>query len=296
VPEDRAPQLERLVGHPGDRNDELLQRVQAEAITQFTHVQNDWLQLMWCIDRYRIEGVAPRGIGNLGKPETTRLAAVYRMKGNWFAKLIAALLQNRTSQEIAAKGQVQGFSQPLQVDIAWPARDVDPLVCIHTLVTGAPAYGSTPARGAMSDWSKRRKEVKFAATDLKLWRRQEEPIENWGVWRANAPPKTYFLWAARLRTGPSPDNLNTLVREARLLGDTYLDGVGILVWRECSDGNGYEAVPLPHEAGQVTTLDDVISRVATEIKRRAPHGTPPAPEQPREEAPDVSEVLPDQSD
>ena len=36
----------------------------------------------------------------------------------------------------------------------------------------------------MSDLSNRRKELKFAATDLKLYRRQQETsIDHWGVWR-----------------------------------------------------------------------------------------------------------------
>ena len=43
----------------------------------------------------------------------------------------------------------------------------------------------------MADWTNRRKELKFAATDLKLYRRQQATrIDHWDVWRTNDPPKT----------------------------------------------------------------------------------------------------------
>jgi len=124
-------------------------------------------------------------------------------------------------------------------------------------VTGAPAYGSTPARGAMGDWTNRRKELKFAATDLKLYRRdQETAIEHWGVWREQAAPKTYFLWAARLR--PEKDSLVRMVAEAQALVNTYLDGAGIFGWEENRAGDGYVPIALP------------ASAQVTELARRAP--------------------------
>lgn len=291
-------QLESEVGHPGDLNDALLQRVQDQGITQFAHVQDEWLHLMWSLDRYRVEGVTPRGMGKAKvSDETQRIGAIYRGKGNWFAKLVAALLQNRTHQEISAKGSVQGFSQWHQVDVAWPPREEDPLICIETKVTGAPAYGSTPARSATADFSNRRKEVKFTATDLKLFRRQQDTaIEHWGVWRAAAPPKTYFMWAARLRTGGrSPDNLNTLIHEAQVLVNTYLEGAGILAWRDRTDGKGYEVVPMPQTA-QVTALDDVLYRVATEIRLLAPGGNVPPAQVPEKPAVDVQTLIPDEKE
>src|SRR5512135_2181596 len=71
--------------------------------------------------------------------------------------------------------------------------------CAETKMTGAPAFGTTPARRATSDWSNRRKELKFVATDLKLyWRQQETQIDHWDSWRRKQPPKTYFLWCARM--------------------------------------------------------------------------------------------------
>lgn len=270
--------------------------MQDRGITQFSHIQDDWLRLMWCLDRYRIEGVAPRGMGKPTVSEGARIGAIYRGKGNWFAKLVAALLQNRTHQEIAAKGFVQGFSQPHQVDVAWPPREKDPLVCIETKVTGAPAYGTTPSRGALADFTNRRKEVKFTATDLKLFRRQQDTvIEHWGVWRAAAPPKTYFMWAARLRGGRNPDNLQTLIREAQVLVNTYLEGAGILAWRERADHSGYDVVPMPQTA-QVTALDDLLYRVATEIRQSAPQGEAPPPELPQKPVADVQGLLSDEKE
>ncbi|MDP9480403.1 MAG: hypothetical protein M3R38_32870 [Actinomycetota bacterium] len=44
----------------------------------------------------------------------------------------------------------------------------------------------------MADFSNRRKELKFAATDLKLYRRQRSTrIQHWDTWRQRQPPSTY---------------------------------------------------------------------------------------------------------
>jgi hypothetical protein len=268
--------LERNVGSPKLLWDALLDRVQVQGITRFADIEADWLGLLWCLDTYRIAGIAPRYLGKPSLSEPRRLAAAYRMKGNWFALVVAALLQNRTSQQIAAKNRVIGFSQPHQVDVAWPPRENDPLVCIETKVTGAPAYSDTPARGAMSDFSNRRKELKFAATDLKLFRRQDGTvIDHWGAWRSTAPPKTYFLWGARLRTGGrNDDDVVTLAREAQALVNSYLDGAGVLAWRTAASGDRYESIPVPRWAA-VSALDDVLHRVASEIRALAPNGVAP---------------------
>jgi hypothetical protein len=131
----------------------------------------------------------------------------------------------------------------------------------------------------MSDFSNRRKELKFAATDLKLYRRQEQTrIAHWDVWRRNEPPKTYFLWAARLE--PGKDRIEALVREARILIETYLDGAGLFAWKPEGSGAGYEHVPLP-SSDRVTSLDDVLYRIASEIESLVDeHGAPPAPVRP----------------
>ena len=300
VANDPGRDLEGRVGHPGDLFDGLIARVQDEAITQFADLEADWLRLMWALDSFRIAGISPRNMGNPNDDPSRRLGAIYRMKGNWFARVIALLLQNQTHQEIKPKGTVIGFSQKHAVDVAWPVRNEDPLVCIETKVTGAPAYGSTRQRGASADWSNRRKEVKFAATDLKLYRRQQRTkIDHWDHWRTNAPPRTYFLWGARLRmNSPAPggqrrrdtsDRLESMVREAQALVNTYLEGAAIVAWRQQSDGQGYEPVPLP-QADRVLRLDDLIHRVADEIRHMAPHGQVPEPEVPPERAVDIQQL------
>lgn len=274
--------IEALVGHPREKWEELKAAVQAEAIRDFARVEPNWLDLMWTLDTYRVAQLAPRGLKDIG--------ALNRGKGNWFAELLALLLQNRTNQPISPRQSIQGFSQDHQIDIAWPARAVDPLVCCETKVTGAPGYGSTPARGAMSDFSNRRKEIKFAATDLKLYRRQKETaIEHWDVWRQREPPKTFFLWAARLDPGRR-DRLGALVREARILVNTYLDGAGIVAWQPVAGAKGYRALSLPQDA-RVPTLDDVLYRIASEINRAVSEtGKPPDPVRP-----DRRVVQPDES-
>jgi hypothetical protein len=296
-PSRSAIDLEREVGHPEERWRALIESIPARAVSRFADVEHDWLDLMWCLDAYRIEGVCPRGVGRREVSEARRLDAFYRGKGNWFATLLAALLEEQTGHDerLAPRSQVEGFSQYHQIDIAWPLRTVSVHICIETKVTGAPGYGSTGPRGAMSDFSNRRKELKFAATDLKLFHRQQETkIEHWGVWRRDAIPLTFFLWAARLRE-PAPrltgqqrwaeDRIEMLVREAAVLVDTYLDGAGIYAWKLNRDRTGYESVPLPLRA-RASSLDDVLYRIASEIslrKRQAGGKTPP-PEIPAQRA------------
>lgn len=64
---------------------------------------------------------------------------------------------------------------------------VDPLICCEAKLTGAPAYPGNDGRGAMQDWSNRRKELKFQATDLKLYRQADNTkIDNWDLWHRQA--------------------------------------------------------------------------------------------------------------
>ena len=282
-----------VIGHPERKWDALKQRIQAERIRSFADVADEWLDVMWTLDAYRTAGQIPDGMGKTGGATGKTLAAIYRGKGNWFATLLALLLENQTSHRLAPRVRVPGFSQTHQIDVAWPVRDIDPLICLETKVTGAPATASDPARGAMADWTNRRKELKFAATDLKLFRRQHlTSINHWDVWRGSVFPKTYFLWAARLRPN---DHVSKMVDEVQVLVKTYLEGAGIVAWQE-TDGK-YELVPVS-ATHSVSTVDDVLYRVASEIQAIAPDGqAPPAPEIPAKRAVDLGKVESDsQSD
>ena len=284
-----ASGLEASVGHPGDKWDGLKNRVQNEHVKAFSVVAEQWLDLMWTLDQYRAAGIPPTGMGDQRKTPSKRLAAVYRGKGNWFATLLSLLLENQTSHRLAPRVRVQGFSQTHQIDVAWPDREVDPLICLETKVTGAPTSPTDPARGAMADWTNRRKELKFAATDLKLFRRQHlTAIQHWDVWRGKVYPKTYFLWAARLRP---KDDISKMVAEAQVLVKTYLEGAGLIAWREV-DGH-YEIETSP-PTDRVSTADDVLYRIATEISEIAPPGQqPPEPELPEERVIDTGSIEPD---
>lgn len=274
APNDPLRELEERVGHPQEKWEALQQRIQNDAVQQFSAVQSDWLDLMWTLDAYRVAGLAPRDMPGPANQDA-RLAAIYRGKGNWFAAMLSLLLENKTTQRIAPRIRVPGFSQTHQIDAAWPARNVDPLVCAETKVTGAPAYGTTGAPGAMSDWTNRRKELKFAATDLKLFRRQQETkIEHWDIWREKAFPRMYFLWAARLRPG---DRIEKMVAEAQALVHTYLEGAGLFAWEDRS--GAYVPVAMPAEA-RISTLDDVLYRIASEINELSPGGETPPPVEP----------------
>ena len=68
-----------------------------------------------------------------------------------------------------------------------------------------------------------------------------------------------------------------MVQEIQLLVNTYLDGAGILGWQELAGAGSYENVPLPARA-RVSDLDDVLYRIATEIRQMAgPDNEPPPP-------------------
>lgn len=264
-----AREVEQRVGHPGKMWRELRSAVQDDGVQKFSDIQDDWLRLLWALDQYRIARVPPVGMGPPKLSHSKRLEGVYRSKGHWFAELLALLLGNQTSQVLAPRSKVRGFSQNHQIDIAWPAARAagepleDPRVCVETKLTGAPGYRDNPARGAMSDWSNRRKELKFAATDLKLARRDiDTQIDHWGVWRADAPPLTFLLWAARLRP---KDSVSKMAQEARALVDTYLEGAGIFAYRDAGGGR-YEPVDVPFES-RVSSMDDVLHRVASHIKQ-----------------------------
>ena len=288
--------LENDVGHPGEKWDALVDHVQSTAATDFADIQVQWLDLMWTLDMYRSRALVPRGMGNPKVAAGHRLAAVYRSKGNWYAELIALLLGNRTSQKLAPRTKVEGFSQLHQIDVAWPDRSKkpieDPRICLETKLTGAPPYDDTAARGATADWSNRRKELKFAATDLKLARRgTKTKIDHWDEWRIDQEPLCYFLWGARMTAN---DKIDKMVKEVQALTKTYLDGAGVFAWRE-KPGGGYEAVnvAIGNPSDRVSTIDDMLQRIGARIGKMAPTGAPPPPIAPSSRPVDPKSLAPD---
>jgi hypothetical protein len=266
---DRAAALYASLGHPQERWDALIERVQSQAIRNFSEVADEFLELLWCLDQYRVADAPPQGMGNLDKSFSSRINGVYRFKGNWFATLLSALLDNRTGEKIRSLTRIKGFSQLHQIDLAWPDRDYAPIVCAESKVTGGPAYRDYPERGAMADWTNRRKELKFSATDLKLSRREQtEQIGHWGNWRKRADPKCFMLWGARLRAN---DSIDKMAREADALLKTYLDGAGIFAWTVADNGSGYVPVAFPEHA-TVETIDNVLWNLEDEIAQAKKSG------------------------
>jgi hypothetical protein len=256
-------------GHPQQRWEELASVIQNTGVTEFDAIRGAWLELMWCLDQYRIADAAPAGMGKADLPNASRMEGIYRGKGNWFATVLTLLLNNRTGQTLRSRSQIKGFSQNHQIDLAWPDRREAPVVCAESKLTGGPAYRNTPGRGAMDDWTNRRRELKFSAADLKLWRRsQAEKIGHWDVWRQSALPRTFMLWAALLSEKDSPEKM---VRETSAIIATYLDGAGIFAYRHRPDGRGYEPVELPLTAG-VETIDIALYRIESEIDKAIASG------------------------
>jgi hypothetical protein len=265
---ERAAAVRELWGHPQERWDALIARVQNTSVTEFEAVRDEWLALMWCLDQHRIADAPPEGMGNPELKYQGRMDGIYRGKGNWFATVLTLLLNNRTGQTLRSRSEIKGFSQNHQIDLAWPDRNEAPIVCAESKLTGGPAYRTAPGRGAMDDWTNRRRELKFSATDLKLWRRsQVEKIGHWDVWRQTALPRTFMLWAARLGPKDSPEKM---VRETSAIVATYLDGAGIFAYGPVN-GGGYEPIELDLRPG-VETLDVAIYRIESEIDKALASG------------------------
>lgn len=275
------------VGSPLQKWNALKDRVQQQDIKRFSDVAEELLGVLWCLDQYKIHSVVPSGMG-------VDISGAYRMKGNWFADLISLLLVNQTSSPLAPRSNIQGFSQVHQIDIAWPVQRQAPLVCVETKVMGGPPVGTTTARAATADWSNRRKELKFQATDLKLYRRQQAThIDHWDNWRKVAPPSVYFLWCARMK--PAVDKLDKMVREVRALTETYLDGAGIFAYQANATNTGYEVVVIPW-VDRVVALDDLVHRIANQINVLGEAGATDLDEQPGVGTVDVGVLEPDAPD
>ncbi len=260
------------MGVPGELLIDLKSYIQDHNVKRFDDVQDRFLALLWSIDTYRIEEVVPRapaGASGAGYTSNQLAGGIYRKKGNFFSETITAILSNKTASPLAPRTRVKGFSQEHQIDIAWPAPDkgvaTEPIVCCEAKLTGAPAFGDTQARRIQYDWTNRRKELKFQATDLKLYRERNNPtIRNWDHWRQRAAPKVYAIWGGRLEV---VEDLDYMVRQAHELTATYLDRVGIYGFITNDCGSGYQpATDATRVSERVTNVDTVLDLIAAEIQ------------------------------
>jgi hypothetical protein len=71
----RAAAVEALWGHPQHRWDELTAIIQNTGVTDFDAIRVGWLELMWCLDRYRVADAPPSGMGNAHLPYGSRMDA-----------------------------------------------------------------------------------------------------------------------------------------------------------------------------------------------------------------------------
>jgi hypothetical protein len=82
-----------------------------------------------------------------------------------------------------------------------------------------------------------------------------------------------------------------MVTEAQVLVKTYLEGAGLIAWREVHDHYEIQTIP---PTDRVSTVDDVLYRIATEVGQIAPPGqSPPPPEIPVERVIDTALIEPD---
>ena len=109
-------------GHPQQRWQTAHRSHPEQGVTQWFDVQQEWLDLMWCLDQYRIADAPPHGMGKPTLDFAGRMDGIYRGKGNRFATTLTLLLNNRTGQILRSRSEIKGFSQNHQIDLAWPDR------------------------------------------------------------------------------------------------------------------------------------------------------------------------------
>ncbi|MDM7885183.1 hypothetical protein QUG92_08695 [Curtobacterium sp. RHCKG23] len=259
---------------PSQRFNELLGQVKRERVTKFSMIEEALLDWLWCVDGYRINGSVPSDFGTRrsAASEEARNGAFYRTRGDRLADVLLALLRNRCGVNLAPRSRVKGFSQEHQIDIAWSPEDgpilADPVVCCEVKILGAPSDGTKPDRSIRSDWTNRRKELKFQAADLKLFQGREDPnIRNWDQWRASVPPRVYTIWAGRIF---SRTDAEYMTDQARDLTDTYLDGVGVFPFAPNETNTAYRALNDGRSVrGRLTHVDTILDRMQADIERYA---------------------------
>ena len=102
---ERAAEVQAIWGHPAERWQSLIGKVQNAAVRDFSAVIDEWLSYMWCLDQYRIADVPPKGMGDPTQPYSRRLDGIYRGKGNSFATLLSLLLRIAPARPFGAGRQ-----------------------------------------------------------------------------------------------------------------------------------------------------------------------------------------------
>jgi len=238
----------------------LKESIQDNGLTSMSQVSAGWCRLMWLLDHER----------EAGRTGTAMSDAAYRRKGEWFSGLLRLLIEQRNHQLMASRKTVGGYSQPFKPNLVWPADD-DPRLCLFTRVTGSSAAPGVSERDALADFTNRRKELKFAAVDLKLASSpgsgsSEEMrsfpnsgLQSFQSWRTQKDPAVYVVWGARL--GPA-EPVETCLEQLVAMTGTYLDGAALVAWRTNEAMDGYEWVRSGPDFDADTLLSSIDARIA----------------------------------
>ena len=147
-------------------------------------VRDEWLALMWCLDQYRVADAPPEGMGKRGLKYEGRMDGILPRLGQLVPATMphpAAQQPHRTDATEPLRYQGLLAEPPDRLGLARPRRGADRVR--REQAHRGPAYRAAPGRGAMDDWTNRRRELKFSAADLKLAALAGEKIGHWDVWR-----------------------------------------------------------------------------------------------------------------
>ena len=236
------------VGSPLEKWNELKFVVQQENVKVFSEVAADFLDVLWCLDQYRVAGIPPPSMGKPGQADRPACGCPgLRMKGNWFSELVSLILMNQTASRLSASpgAECKAFRRLHQVDVAWPAARSAPLVCVETKVMGGPAYDGQRRRGRNQRLDESPQGAQVSGNRSEAYRReQRQRIDHWDPWRRWRHHRSTSLWCARMEQ--PQDSLDRMVAEVRALTETYLDGAAIFADRAASDGRSYTRWSISH--------------------------------------------------
>ncbi len=191
--------------------------------TKFSSVRQEFLDLVWELDKYRTRGVIEEG--------------QYRQKGNIWRDFVIELVKNRCGYEFMDR-KIKGLTDKHDLDLTFIHRNTL-LVAGEAKMLGSPEHKTEtgemkPERSTGIDLDKRLKEVKHTPVDLKL--SHGFNVGEWSSWKSKTVPHFYSFWASRIATR---DNVHLIIEKFTGL-QKYNNGVGVLLYRE--DKRGYKEI------------------------------------------------------
>lgn len=252
---------------------EIIEAVETENIERFATIVHPVLAALGSFDALMARGELTSG--------------EYQAKGFFFNEVVARLIERCAGLGVAKRGKRPGILLAnVDVDICYPADPgTRPEVIAETKMAGTPKHPGNPRAGALgrrgsADLDKRMREIALNVIDLKLADLEgaSSPIGDISTWIQQTRPPFFAFFGIR---AINRSDLETAVRRAQLLGNSYANGVGLLL---------YEPVDIATEGGRVTyrqipspggmSIDDAVIRICRLIKSVGSQHRPAEPAPP----------------